>query len=72
MLSEESKKARADYLREYRRKNASRLRAYKRKWSKENPDKIRQYQESYWKKKAALEGSENDESKGNGISEGNA
>ena len=28
-------------------------RAYKRQWAKDNPDKIRQYQETYWSKKAA-------------------
>lgn len=26
--------------------------AYRRKWAKENPDKIRAYQERYWEKKA--------------------
>lgn len=28
-------------------------RAYKRKWAKENPDKVKRYQEKYWSKKAA-------------------
>lgn len=27
-------------------------RAYKRKWAKQNPEKIRQYQQAYWNKKA--------------------
>lgn len=27
-------------------------RAYYRKWRKENPDKVKQYQETYWIKKA--------------------
>ncbi len=27
-------------------------RAYKRKWQRENRDKVRQYQETYWKRKA--------------------
>lgn len=72
MLSEESKKARAEYQREYRKRNASRLRAYKRKWSKDNPEKINQYQENYWSKKAALEGSENVESEGTRFSKGYA
>lgn len=26
--------------------------AYKREWAKKNPDKIRQYQETFWNKKA--------------------
>jgi hypothetical protein len=28
-------------------------RAYKRKWAKQNPEKIRQYQQTYWNRKAA-------------------
>lgn len=28
-------------------------RAYKRAWNKANPDKVRQYNEKYWNKKAA-------------------
>jgi DnaJ-domain-containing protein 1 len=27
-------------------------RAYKREWAKKNPDKVRAYQDRYWKKKA--------------------
>ncbi len=27
-------------------------RAYKRKWQRENPDKVKQYQENYWNRKA--------------------
>lgn len=27
-------------------------RAYKRKWQRENRDKVRQYQETYWNRKA--------------------
>ena len=26
--------------------------AYKRAWNKANPEKVRQYQDNYWKKKA--------------------
>lgn len=29
--------------------------AYKREWAKQNPDKVRQYQKSYWEKRAAEE-----------------
>lgn len=28
-------------------------RAYKREWNKKNPDKIKQYNETFWNKKAA-------------------
>ena len=27
-------------------------RAYKRKWQRENPEKVKEYQERYWTKKA--------------------
>lgn len=34
-------------------------RAYKRKWNREHPDKLKEYQERYWNRKAAqLEESE--------------
>ncbi len=51
MLTEEAKKAQAEYQKKYRTKNASRLRAYKRKWSRENPEKVKEYQNKYWNKK---------------------
>lgn len=28
-------------------------RAYKRNWTKNNPDKVKQYQQTYWEKQAA-------------------
>lgn len=51
-MSTEARQAQAAYAKEYRRKNRERLNAYRRKWSKDNPDKVKQYQETYWKKKA--------------------
>lgn len=33
-------------------KAAEARRAYKRKWAKQNPEKIRQYQQTYWSRKA--------------------
>lgn len=35
-------------------------RAYKRKWQRENPDKVKQYQERYWNRKAQEAAAEND------------
>ena len=36
-------------------------RAYKRKWQRENPEKVKRYQENYWRKKAEqAEQAEND------------
>lgn len=34
------------------KKAAEARRQYKRQWAKRNPEKIRQYQENYWNKKA--------------------
>lgn len=37
-------------------------REYKRKWQRENRDKVKQYQENYWTKKAQeAAGTDNDE-----------
>lgn len=33
-------------------KAAEARRAYKRKWQRENRDKVKKYQENYWKRKA--------------------
>lgn len=34
---------------------AAARRAYKRKWAKENPDKVKAYNERYWQRKAEQE-----------------
>lgn len=44
--------ARAEYGRNYRKKNRERLNAYQRDWNKRNPEKVKLYQERYWAKKA--------------------
>ena len=54
-MTEEARKARAEYAKEYRSRNKERLNAYRRQWNKDNPDKVKQYNETYWGKK----GSEN-------------
>lgn len=38
--------------REYRQKNAEKIRQYQREWRKKNPEKCKQYLENYWTKKA--------------------
>ncbi|WP_196008164.1 hypothetical protein [Clostridium tyrobutyricum] len=54
-LSEEAKKARREYKRNYDRKyretHRQQLRDYKNKWRSENKDKVKQYVERYWEKK---------------------
>ena len=53
MLSEEAKKARREYKRNYNRINAVRINAYQKSWRKANPEKVKAYQENYWNKKAS-------------------
>lgn len=52
MSNEAAKKARAEYQREYKRKNAERINAYNREWRKKHPEKTKQYNENYWIKRA--------------------
>ena len=51
-MTEEAKKARREYYRKYRERNADKLNSYKRKWSAANPDKIAESQRRYWERKA--------------------
>ena len=51
-MTDEAKQARAEYQREYKRKNAEKINAYNRAWRKANPEKTRQYNQNYWQKKA--------------------
>lgn len=54
-MNEELKKARneymREYMREYREKNKEKINAQRRQWAKENPEKIKEYQERHWAKK---------------------
>lgn len=52
-MNDAAKKARADYQREYKRKNAEKINAYNRAWRKANPEKVKEYNSNYWQKKAA-------------------
>lgn len=51
-LSEQAKKARREYMKEYRKKNKERLDAMNREWKKNNPDKVRENNIRYWERKA--------------------
>lgn len=44
-----------EYMREYREKNREKLNAQRRVWAKNNPEKVVEYQERYWNKKASKE-----------------
>ena len=39
-------------MKEYRKKNAEKVRETKRKWDKAHPEKLKEYQERYWEKQA--------------------
>lgn len=51
-MTEKQKAARAAYMKEYRKKNAEKVRETKRKWDKAHPEKLKEYQERYWEKQA--------------------
>lgn len=57
-MNDEIRKARNEYMREYmaeyRKKNREKLNAQRRAWVKDNPDKVKEYQERYWQKKLDL------------------
>lgn len=48
----EAQKARRNYKRQYRNRNRDKINAQQREWRANNPDKVRQYNEKYWEKKA--------------------
>ncbi len=43
---------RRDYKRDWRRKNAERVRAYQRDWDRKHPGKRQEYAARYWQKKS--------------------
>lgn len=52
-MTEAAKAAKREYQRQYRAANRAKMAAYQRKWSRENPEKVREYTARYWAKKAA-------------------
>lgn len=49
---DKAKEAKRQYYREYYKKNREKIRERQREWRKENPDKVKKYNENYWKRKA--------------------
>lgn len=41
-----------EYMGKYRKKNRLKIREAHKKWQRENPEKVRAYQEKFWAKKA--------------------
>lgn len=56
IMSDEAREQRnayqREYLKKYREKNKDKLNEKQREWRKNNPDKVRQYQENYWTNRA--------------------
>ena len=51
-MTDEAKKARLEYERQYRAKNREKLNQYRRDWNRRNPERLKTYKERYWDKKA--------------------
>lgn len=51
-MNDVAKQKRKEYMREYREKRREELKAYKREWNRNNPDRVKQHQETYWTKQA--------------------
>lgn len=56
-MTVQAQEARRSYQREYRNINREAINARKRQWNRRNPDKLREYQQRYWQKKARLRAS---------------
>lgn len=54
-MSEQTKRERREYMREYRKKNREQIRENQRQWRERNPEKVAAYQERYWTKRAQKE-----------------
>ncbi len=50
-MTEEAKKAKREYYKKYRAKNAERIKEREKAWRKANPEKVREHQNRYWAKK---------------------
>ena len=51
-MTMEAVEVKRNYQREYRHRNRSRINAMQKDWRAKNPDKVKQYNEAYWEKKA--------------------
>lgn len=51
-MTPEALEAKQNYDREYRKKNRQKLNRQQREWRARNPDKVEEYKQRYWEKKA--------------------
>jgi hypothetical protein len=54
-LTDEAKQKKREYMRRWREKNREQYNAKRREWAKNNPERVKQHQENYWKKKVEEE-----------------
>lgn len=54
-MTNEAIRAKKIYHQNYQQKNKETLNEYQRQWRAEHPEKIRQYNERYWQRKAECE-----------------
>ena len=52
VLSDQAKKLKSEYQREWRKKNRDHINQYQREWFAKNPDKSKLYHWRYWERKA--------------------
>ena len=57
-MTEEAKKAKREYYKKYRAKNAERIKEREKAWRKANPEKVREHQNRYWLNKYLKENGE--------------
>ena len=55
-MTADASEARRLYKRKYRQKNREKINKQQREWRARNPDKVREYQARYWKRKAGKGG----------------
>lgn len=51
-MTQEAAEARRNYQRDYRHRNRDRINSRRKQWCAENRDKVREYNQSYWERKA--------------------
>jgi hypothetical protein len=50
-LSDEARKLKNEYQKQWKARNRERVREYHRNWRKQNPDKVRANMQKYWERK---------------------
>lgn len=51
MLTEQARKVRNEYQRDYYQNNKDKLLKMQREWRKNNPEKVKEYNKRYWENK---------------------